>query len=141
MRNLRFWADVGQDRNNRDDSTRDRLQLGFTASRLFTSGFDFTVAASQFSGEEDDYDALYASLGTSVGRRVYLSLDYNRSTAVYRYDNGEGGTVEVNPDGQRLGLSANINLDKTFSFLITAETLDNDDFDERRLLTGLVVRF
>ncbi len=139
--NLRVWASFGQDRNNDGDTTRDRIQVGLSANRLFGSGVDFSIASSRYSSEDDDYDALYASLGTSLGRSVYLSLDYNRSLSMYRYDDGDGGTIEVNPDSQRFALSANINLNKTFSFLVVAETIDNDSSDERRLLSGIVIRF
>lgn len=141
LRNLRIWASVGQDRNNDGDSTRDRLQLGFSANRILGSGFDLAVSTSRYTSDEDDYDALYASLGTALGRRVYLTLDYNRSLAMYRYQDGAGGTIEVNPDSQRFSLSANINLDKTFSFLVVAESVNNDSYDELRMLSGIVIRF
>jgi len=141
LRNLRVWASFGQDRNNRDDSTRDRFQVGLSATRLFDTGFDFSIASSRYSSDSDEYDALYASLGTSIGRRLYLSLDYNRSLALYRFADGTDGSFEVRPESQRFALSANINLNSTFSFLGVVESFDSDDFEEFRILGGLFVNF
>lgn len=138
---LSLWASIGQDENNRGDDTRDRLQLGISARRLFDTGFDLTLASSQTDDGNDSYDSLYASLGTTVGDRVYLTLDYNQSYAVYHSGDGAGGTVEIRPDTDRYSLSANINLNRTFSFLLVGELLASDDFDEKRLLGGIVVRF
>ena len=72
---------------------------------------------------------------------VYLSLDYKRSLARYVYADDDGGSIEVNPDSRRLALSANINLNRALSFLVTADSLDSDDLEERRILSGIVVRF
>lgn len=138
---LSLWASAGQDRNDWADEARDRFQLGVSARQLFGTGFDVTVSSSQYDEGDESYDSLYASIGTSVGSRVYLSLDYNESFAVYHYDDGNGGTVELRPDSSRYALSCNLNLNRTFSFLLVAETADSDDFDEKRVLGGLVVRF
>ena len=136
-----LWASVGQDRNDWDDDAHDRFQLGVSARQLFDTGFDVTVSSSQYSDGDDSYDSLYASIGTAVGPKVYLSLDYSESFAVYHYEDGNGGTIEVRPDSSRYALSCNLNLNRTFSFLLVAETADSDDFDEKRVLGGLVVRF
>jgi len=138
---LSLWASFGQDRNDWDDEANDRFQLGFSARQLFDTGFDITVSSSQYDDGDDSYDSLYASIGTSVGQRVYLSLDYNQSFAVYHYEDGTGGTIEVRPDSNRYALSCNLNLNRTLSFLLVAETATSDDFDEKRVLAGLVVRF
>ena len=138
---LSLWASYGQDRNDWDDDAKDRFQLGVSARQLFDTGLDVTVSSSQYDDGQDSYDSLYASIGTSVGSRVYLSLDYYDTFAVYHYDDGNGGTIEVRPDSSRYALSCNLNLNRTLSFLIVAETASSDDFDEKRVLGGLVVRF
>ena len=117
-RHLSLWATYGQDQNNRGDASRDRLQFGASARNLFDSGFDITLASSQTSNGDDSYDSLHASIGTGVGSRVYLSLDYNESLAVYHYDDGDGGTIEVHPESSRYSLSSNLNLNRTLSFLL-----------------------
>jgi len=45
------------------------------------------------------------------------------------------------PDSEFYSLSSNINLNRTFSLLLTLEYLEHSDFDERRLLTGLMINF
>jgi hypothetical protein len=138
---LSLWASYGQDRNDWDDNAKDRFQLGVSARQLFDTGFDVTVSSSQYDDGEDSYDTLYASIGTSVGSRVYITLDYYDSFAVYHYEDGSGGTIEVRPDSSRYALSCNLNLNRTLSFLIVGETATSDDFDEKRVLAGIVVRF
>ena len=38
-------------------------------------------------------------------------------------------------------LTSNINLGRRFSLLLELEFLDHCDFEERRFLTGLIIRF
>ena len=59
---------------------------------------------------------------------------------MFRYDSG-GVIIENSPESERYSLSANINLNRTFTILVVGEWLDHDDFDENRVLTGLTVRF
>lgn len=140
IRTVSLWASYGQDQNNRGDSTRDRFQIGATARRVLDTGFDVTVASSHSAEGDETCDSLHASIGTSVGSRTYLSLDYNESVAVYHYDDGDGGTIEVRPNTARYSLSCNLNLNRALSFLLVAEMLESDDFDEHRVLGGIVFR-
>ena len=141
LRWLSVWAGYANDRNNRGDDASNRLQLGVSARRLFGIPLDVTVSSSQTDRGDDSYDSLWASIGYAIGPKVYLSLDYNDTLSVYHLGNGDGGTIEVRPNSQRLSLSGNININRTFSLLITLEHTDHSDFTETRALTGLIVRF
>jgi hypothetical protein len=81
------------------------------------------------------------SLGKTLGRRVYLSLDYNTSLSVFHYSDGDGGFIELRPESERWSLSMNANISRLFSLLLVAEFMDHDDFEEVRALTGLTFRF
>ena len=141
LRWLSVWAGYANDRNNRGDDASNRLQLGVSARRLFGIPLDVTVASSQTDRGDDSYDSLWASIGYAIGPKLYLSLDYNDTLSVYHLGNGNGGTIEVRPNSERFSLSGNINLNRTFSLLITLEHTDHSDFTETRALTGLIVRF
>lgn len=141
LRWLNVWAGYANDRNNRGDDSSNRIQLGVSARRLFGVPLDLTITSSQTDRGEDSYDSMWASIGYAIGPRVYLSLDYNDTLSVYHYGDGEGGTIEVRPNSKRLSLSGNININRTFSLLITLEHTDHSDFTESRALTGLIIRF
>jgi len=140
-RRLRFWVGYGRDRNNRDDDWNDRVDYGAWLNDILGSGFDLTASNAKIDRRGNSYDNTYVSLGKSIGRSVYVSLDYITSLSVFHYATGDGATIEVRPESERYGLSMNVNLNKTFSLLLTGEWMDHDDFDEIRVLTGLTVRF
>lgn len=141
LRWLSVWAGYANDRNNRGDEASNRIQLGVSARRLFGVPLDVTVSSSQTDRGGDSYDSLWASVGYAIGPKVYLSLDYNDTLSVYNVGDGNGGTIEVRPNSQRFSLSGNINLNRTFSLLVTLERTDHSDFTETRALTGLIIRF
>lgn len=141
VRWLNVWAGYANDRNNRGEDTSNRFQLGASARGLFGVPLDITVASSQTDRGDDSYDSLWASIGYAIGTKVYVSLDYNDTLSVYHLGDGTGGTIEVKPNSQRLSLSGNININRTFGLLITLEHTDHSDFTEARALAGLIVRF
>ncbi len=141
LRWLSVWGAYANDRNNRGDDASNRIQLGASARRLFGIPLDVTVSTSQTDRGEDSFNSLWASIGYAIGSKVYLSLDYNDTLSVYNLGDGNGGTIEVRPNSQRFSLSGNINLNRTFSLLITLERTDHSDFTETRALTGLIIRF
>jgi hypothetical protein len=49
--------------------------------------------------------------------------------------------VPILPDSEFYSLSSNINISRTFSLLLTLEYVEHSDYDGRRVLTGLIVRF
>ncbi|MCU0305914.1 MAG: hypothetical protein MUC56_17815 [Thermoanaerobaculales bacterium] len=141
LRWLSVWAGYSNDKNNREDETGNRLQLGVSARRLFGVPLDVTVASSQTDIGDDSYDSLWASIGYAFGAKVYLTLDYYDTLSVYRIGDRNGATIEVRPNSERLALSANLNLSRTFSLLLSVEATDHSDFEELRALTGLIIRF
>ncbi len=141
VRRLSVWVGAGQDKDDRGGPSRDRLNLGFSARNLFSTGLDVMVSSWRTEQGEDSFDSLSASIGTTIGRRLYLTLDYLESLAVYRVRQRDGGVVTFRPDSSRFALSANLNLNRTWSLLGTVEHLDQDTFDELRVLTGIVLRF
>ena len=140
-RRVRFWISYGRDRNNSDDEWADRTNLGLSINNIAKIGFDFSASTSRINRLDREYDSTWISLGKTLGRRVYLSLDYLTSLSVFKYNDGGGGTIEDRPESQRYSLSMNANINKTFSLLLVIEQTDHDDFDEIRALTGLTIRF
>jgi hypothetical protein len=136
---LRLWAGYGRDQNNRGDDWYDRTNFGFSLVDII--GFDLSGSFSQIDRGTSSYDTTYMSLGRSFGQKVYVSLDYITSLSVFRYEREDGGVLETRPESERFALSANVNLNRTFSLLITGEVMEHDDFDEIRALTGLIIRF
>jgi hypothetical protein len=49
--------------------------------------------------------------------------------------------IEIRPNSKLYSVSSNINLSRTFSLLITLQMLKQTDFEERWVLTGLIIRF
>ena len=140
-RNISLWAGYGADRSTRNDPTAKRFNLGLSARRILGSGADITISANSTDRGEDSYDSLWGSIGYAFGQRVYVSLDYRDTLSVYHVTRGDGGVVEIRPDSEFYSLSSNINISRTFSLLLTLEYLEHSDYDERRLLTGLIIKF
>lgn len=140
-RNISVWAGYGNDRNNRDDPTANRFNLGASARRIFGSPVDLNLSATRTDRGEDSYDSLWASLGYAFGSRVYVSLEYRDTLSVYHVARGDGGSIEIRPNSEMYSLTSNINLGRRFSLLLELEFLDHSDFEERRVMTGLAVRF
>jgi hypothetical protein len=140
-RRLRVWAGVGQDRNNRDDDWNDRLNFGLSLNDILGIGLDLTASNTQIDRVDNSYDSTYVSIGKTLGRRVYVSVDYITSLSVFYYGDRDGGFIEVRPESERYALSINANLSRIFSLLLVGEWMDHDDFEEVRALTGLVIRF
>jgi hypothetical protein len=138
---FRFWVGYGRDRNNRDDDWNDRTDFGVWFNDIAGTGFDLTASNANIDRGDSSYDNVYVSLGKTIGPKVYLSLDYVTSLSVFRYTSSQGIDIEVRPESERYGLSMNLNLNRTFSLLLTGEWMDHDDFDEVRVLTGLTFRF
>lgn len=139
--NISVWAGYGNDRNNRDDPTANRFNFGFSARRVFGSAADFNLSATRTDRGDDSYDSLWASLGYTFGSRVYVSLEYRDTLSVYHQNRGNGETIEIRPSSEMYSLTSNINLSRRFSLLIELEFLNQSEFEERRVMTGLIIRF
>ncbi len=140
-RKVRLWAGYGSERSNEDDDWNPRTELGLAVNNIGNIGFDFAASNFRTDRGDDSFDSIYASLGKTFGRKVYLSLDYTTSLSVFTYEDSEGGTIEVTPESDRWALSANVSLNRTFSLLFIGEWVDQDDFEETRALAGMTVRF
>jgi hypothetical protein len=140
-RRLRIWAGYGRDKNNRLDEWTDRVNYGFSFNNVGGVGLDFTASNSEIDRLDRSYDTTYVSLGKTLGRRVYLSLDYTSSLSVFHFRDGNGGTIETRPESDRYSLSLNANISRLFSLLLVGEWMDHDDYEEIRVLTGVTFRF
>ena len=140
-RYVRIWGGYGRDKNNRQDEWSDRLEYGLSFNNIGGLGLDFTARNSEIDRSGTSYDTTYVSFGKTLGRKVYLSLDYVSALSVFQFDDGDGGLIEIRPESDRYSLSLNANLSRTFSLLLVGEWMDHDDFEEFRALTGLTIRF
>jgi hypothetical protein len=138
---VRVWAGWGRDKNNRDEQWSDRLSYGVYLNDLVGSGLDLVASNQEIDRGDSRYNSIYASLGRTIGRRVYLSLDYITSLSVFSYGDGHGGVVEVRPKSERYSLSLDANLSRRLSLLLVGEWTDSDAYQERRVLAGLAYRF
>ena len=135
------WAGYGTNRNNRDDPTSTRINLGFSARRIPGSAADFNLSTTRTDRGEDSYDALWASLGYSFGSRVYVSFEYQDALSVYHLNRNDGEIIEIRPNSNVFSVTSNINLGRKFSLLLELELLDHSDFEEHRFMTRLIFRF
>ena len=88
----------------------------------------------------DWYDSWYASVGRTIGRRLYLTGDYSSSLSVLRFTGSDGFVVETRPETQRLSLTALMNLGRSWSLMGTVERTDDQTVEELRVLAGLTYR-
>ncbi len=141
---LRVFAGYAEEKRNANDLPVQRVTAGLYASDVFRSGFDVSVTDNQYRRPEGgNDDAIYVSLGRSVGSRVYLTAEYSTSVSFLRFTDSGGVVVETRPRTQRYALSGIFNLTRAFSVLLTLEHLQGDetDNDQDRGLLGLTLRF
>ena len=141
MRNLRIYAGYSADRNNREERAAGRMTAGLWASNIARSGFDLTVSDSRIKQASGGYNAWYASLGRSLGRNFYGSVDYSTSLSIVRLTGADGVLVETRPRTKRYGANAVWNLTSWMSFLLTLEQLRDQQSTDDRLMLGTTFRF
>ena len=105
LKNVRVHAGYAADRHNREDRSFRRLSAGVWAANVARSGFDVTLSDNRSERPEGSYDAWYASLGRSLGQKVYLTADYATSLAVpgQRCGAREGDRRRHRPLFQQIG--------------------------------------
>jgi hypothetical protein len=141
-RSLRLFGGYGQDRNNRDDSVSGRLTYGLYASNVWRTGINVTASDSRINrGSGGSYDSWYASVGRSLGSRVYLTGDYSSSLSVFHFTSASGFLIETRPLTRRLALSGIINTTRGTSLLINVERVIDSTATQTRVLSGLTYRF
>ncbi len=138
---VRVWGGYYRDRNNVDSSATGRVQGGFWATNVFGSGIDFTVSDNRMDRTGNHYDSWYTSLGTSIGRSVYLTADYTTSLSILSFTDSGGVLVESRPQSKRYSLSTMINLTRWLSVMVQGERLIEDTSTDNRVLAGITVRF
>ena len=142
---LRVYAGYASEKRNKNEASIGRITAGLFASDLFHTGFDLSVSENRYhrtTGQGDD-NAVYVSLGRSIGPQVYLTAEYSTSVAFLQFTDS-GGVVVVNqPSFQRYALSGVANLSRAFSLLLTLERITGDTRadEESRALFGLAFRF
>ncbi len=142
LKNVRVFAGYGRDKNDSDDEATGRVTFGLFSSNLFGTGIDLNVSDYRYHrGSESSYDSWYVSAGRSIGSKLYLTGEYSSSLSVLRYAQSSGVVIESRPSTDRFGVSALVYLNRRLSLLVTAEHTTGDEYDENRLLAGLVYRF
>ncbi len=142
---IRLYAGYAAEKRNRNDASIGRITAGLFASNLFRSGLDLSVSENRYrrtTGGRDD-NALYVSLGRSIGPQVYLTAEYSTSVAFLQFTDSGGVTVVSQPSFQRYALSGVANLSRAFSLLLTLEYIQGDlkEDQQSRALLGLSYRF
>jgi hypothetical protein len=138
---VRVWGGYYRDRNNMDESSTGRVQAGLWATNILGSGLDFTVSDNRMDRTGNHYDSWYASIGSSIGRSIYVTADYTTSLSILSFTNSGGVTIESRPQSKRYSLSTMINISRHLSLLIEGERLLEDTSREDRFMGGITVRF
>lgn len=140
LRNVRIHAGYSTDRHNREDRRFGRISAGIWASNVGGSGIDATLSDNRSKRPDGSYDSWYASLGRSLGTKVYVTVDYATSLVVIRViDNGV--TIERHPKSKRYGVNGVWNMTRAFSFIATLERLQDDSSTDERGTFGVIYRF
>ena len=141
VRNVRLFAGYYNDRNNFEDARTGRVNVGLWTSNVFGSGFDFTLSDNRVLKTGGGYDAWWASLGHSIGPKVYASLDYTTALSTVTITDSGGVTVTNRPRTRRYSLNRNRTIDSHFSLFLIVEQLREDGSRDNRGLLGLNYRF
>ena len=137
---LRVYAGYSRDRTNREDSATGRTLFGGHAGNVFGTGFDLSGSDSRVERSTGPYHSSYFSVGRSIGRAVYASIDYSTSLSVIRFLRSDGVIIETRPSTRRYSGSASIVLNRYLSLLATVDQTVDGDLKELRVLSGLSYR-
>jgi hypothetical protein len=107
---------------------------------VFGTGVDISGSNSRVQRSAGPYHSTYVSVGRSVGRAVYVSVDYSTSLSVVRFQRSDGLLIETHPSTRRYSASGSITLTRAFSLLTTFDYTVDDDLNEMRMMTGLSYR-
>lgn len=140
MPRLRVYAGYSRDRTNREDSATGRALFGGNAGNVFGTGFDLSGSDSRVERSAGPYHSRYFSVGRSIGRAVYASLDYSTSLSVIRFLRSDGVIIETRPSTRRYSGTASIVLNRYLSLLATVDQTVDGDLKELRVLSGLSYR-
>ena len=137
---VQVYGGYYRDRNNREDASTGRLTLGMYSNNLFNSGFDLSGSDSVIDRPTGPYHSRYVSLGRSLGRSVYASLDYSTSLAVLRFVRSDGVAIETRPWTRRLSSSVSASISRQFSLISVVDYVVDEGLKDIRVMTGLTYR-
>jgi hypothetical protein len=137
---VRLYAGYSRDRTNREDLATGRVLFGGHAGNVLGTGFDLSGSDSRIDRSTGPYHSRYFSVGRSVGRAVYVSVDYSTSLSVVRFLRSDGVSIETRPSTRRYSGSGSITLNRYLSLLTTLDYTVDDDLKELRVLSGLSYR-
>jgi hypothetical protein len=137
---FRAYAGYARDRNNQDDAAIDRVVAGGHAGNVVGSGFDLSASFSRLDQASGARQSSFVSLGRSLGRNWYMSVDYATSLAAVRLTDSRGIVVESRPATHRLSGTATATIVRDVSFLCTVDYTRDTGASEVRLLTGASFR-
>ena len=142
LRNLRIWGGYSQEQTSRAGESYPRYQAGISAMNVFGSGLDLTASDYRYNRPSTgSYDSFYASIGRSIGPKVYLTLDYTTSLSTLAFTTGDGVVVQSRPRSKRFAMQGVVNISRAFSLILTAEQLRDDTARQVRGLLGITFRF
>jgi hypothetical protein len=139
-RNVRVYAGYARDRYNRDEAPNGRVTIGGHAGDLFGSGVDVSGSNTRVERNGPAYQSRSVSVGRSIGRAVYASVDYATSLSVVRFVRSDGIVIETRPWMRRVSGSGSILLGRRLSLLVTCDYETDDTSRQIRMLAGLSAR-
>ena len=137
---LRVHAGYSRDKNNRDDASTGRWQVGAFGGNVFDTGLDVTVSDNRTARPDGSYHSTYLSMGRELGRRIYATAEYSTALSQVRFVRGDGIIIDSRPETKRAGVNGSILLWRSTSLLLSAERTTGNDYKELRVLAGITVR-
>jgi hypothetical protein len=80
------------------------------------------------------------SVGRSLGRSLYVSVDYATSLSVVRFVRSDGIVIETRPSTRRWSATGSASVSRHWSLLGTLDWSTDDTMRELRVLSGLSYR-
>jgi hypothetical protein len=140
-KSVRLFGGYARDQTNQDAVITGRATFGAYLSNIGSTGLDLTVSDARILRNGlSSYDSWYVSTGHTVGARAYLSADYTTSLSTIDLSSASVAQIQTNPRTQRFSGSATVNLNKTFSLLVTADHTIDPSYTENRVLAGITCR-
>ncbi len=137
---LRVHAGYSRDKNNRDDASTGRWQVGAFGGNIFNTGLDVTVSDNRTARPDGSYHSTYLSMGRELGRRIYATAEYSTALSQVRFVRGDGIMIDSRPETKRAGVNGSILFWRSTSLLLSAERTTGNDYKELRVLAGITVR-
>lgn len=141
FRSVYAYVGYARDRTNRDDASTGRVTIGGHAGNVLRSGVDASFSDAWVNSSTGPYHSRYISIGRSVSRTVYATVDYSTSLSVLRFERSDGLAIETRPWTRRFSASGSVALGPQMSLLCTVDRTVDEAVRELRMLAGLSYRF